>query len=364
MVNTFLNYCKTHRVQAHLFFWVAMLLLSVSTDFFEGPSWSFMSSLIYALVLLITQIPTAYFLAYFVIPRLSSHKKIITTTLLAILVCYLLSVFARILVVYVAEPLVLPFTQCTDPLEPKEPLSEIATDLYKLFKVYVYHTLSIPFLFLTVKLFKDQYDIREKAIRLEKEKIATELKLLKNQLNPHFLFNTLNNIYSLSIVGSPHTSDAIFRLSEMLDHVLYKSQHPLIPIREEVQLIENYCSLERLRYTDSLQFKLDIDIRQELEVPPLILVSVVENAFKHGLSNTKDNPAISIKVTTGEDVVTFDVVNTVGDNMPETRNGKIGLLNIRQQLELIYPGDYVLDVARDDDYFKVHLAIRIKTRQV
>ncbi|MFB6455393.1 sensor histidine kinase [Chitinophaga sp. Hz27] len=337
-----------------------MLLLSISTDFFEGPSWSFMSSLIYGLALFITQIPTAYFLAYFVIPRLSSHNKVIATTILAIIACYLLSVLARIIVVYVAEPLVLPFTQCTDPLGPKEPLSEIATDFYKLFKVYVYHTLSLPFVFLTVKLFKDQYDMREKAISLEKEKVFTELKLLKNQLNPHFLFNTLNNIYSLSIDGSPHTSDAIFRLSEMLDHVLYRSTQPLLPLSEEVNMIENYCSLERLRYTDRLKFHLELDIIQNIQIPPLILLSIVENAFKHGLSDTKDNPSIDIKLSATADNLKFNVINTVGNDMTDARTNKIGLQNIRKQLELIYPGQHVMEISRDNRYFKVHLEIWIK----
>jgi hypothetical protein len=331
-------------------------------NFFGGDNFrSIGFSLIYAVAILMTQIPSSYFLTYFIIPRFSISRKYVSSFLLWLLGGYMLSVLSRIIVVYGAEPLVVKCTSYAFLVidDPKESIFEICTDLYKLFRVYFYHTFSVPFVFLTVKLLIDQSEIKERTLHLEKEKISAELKLLKGQLHPHFLFNTLNNIYSLSLDNSPKTSDAIFRLSEILDYILYRSSHPFVPIGGEVQLIENYCGLERLRYDDRLKLSLDVQVKEEVKIAPLILVSIVENAFKHGAGEDTGSPEIMLQLHTTPDNIHFGVTNTIASNQASTHEGRIGLQNIKQQLELIYPQRYSLDISRDEHYFKVHLTIRL-----
>ncbi|MVT07802.1 sensor histidine kinase [Chitinophaga tropicalis] len=350
----FLNYCRKHRFQSHVFFWIGVFILSAGTNYFGDTSWTPVPSMIYALVLLLIQMPATYFLAYYILPRL----KNIFTILVWLLSAYILAVLARVLIVYVAEPLITLFTNCV--VEPgQESFAEICLDLYKLFRVYFYHTLAIPFVFLAIKLFKNENEMRERTLQLEKEKIGTELKLLKAQLNPHFLFNTLNNIYSLSLDNSPHTSGAIFKLSEILDYILYRGNLAFVPVKEEAALIENYCGLERLRYDDQLKFDLQISIEENVEIAPLLLVSIVENAFKHGASEDMGSPQISIYLKATSRHIQFDVINSVASGSQAGKEERIGLQNLKQQLEFIYPGKHILQILTDNGYFRVHLAINL-----
>jgi two-component system, LytTR family, sensor kinase len=211
---------------------------------------------------------------------------------------------------------------------------------------------------------KEQELEREKILQLEKEKIATELKYLKGQLNPHFLFNTLNNLYSYVIAKSPKTADMVLQLSEILDYILYRSQQVSVRLTEEIQTIENYIALEQIKYGERLQinFKKEL-LNNEVSITPLILLSIVENAFKHGVRDSIIKPKINIELLQFDSHIEFNVWNTKNENQHNNETGSykkgIGLSNIKRQLDLLYPKNHVLEIDEMDLFFNLKLTLNI-----
>ena len=211
--------------------------------------------------------------------------------------------------------------------------------------------------------FQLQKRIDTERIRLlEKEKLANELKFLKAQINPHFLFNTLNNLYSFVVTESPMAIEMISRLSSVLNYVFKKSQNDVVYLSEEVETIENFIELEQMRYGDRLVVKCDVDGTLDVPLAPLILLSLVENAFKHGASGDIDQPKIRIRITGYQGGVSCQVWNTKsaysGEQNDAYKEG-IGLSNIKRQLDLIYPENYSLDIINDKKTFNVQLKINL-----
>ncbi|WP_313988936.1 sensor histidine kinase [Xanthocytophaga flavus] len=350
-------YRSKYRIKAHILFWLAVVLLSVTTNYFGDKNYSIIQALVYAITLLISQLLSAYFLAYFIFPRFWDQRKYFSSILLWLLGVYLLSVFSRILVVYGAEPIIFRLTGDV-PVDETEPIAVIFTDLYKLFKVYFYFTLSIPFVFLAFKFFKAQHELYEKNLVLENQKIISELELLKAQLNPHFLFNTLNNIYSLSLYNSPQTSDAIGRLSGILDYLLFQSKRRFVPVSHEWKIVVDYCELERLRYDQDLKLEMTCEVETDTDIIPLILVSLVENAFKHGAGSETDSPWIKISLKSTTECIGFEVTNTYVEHVaPIEKQQGLGLQNIQRQLSLTYGGKQTLNFNRENGIFSVALKI-------
>ena len=192
---------------------------------------------------------------------------------------------------------------------------------------------------------------------LIKEKLETELKFLRNQTNPHFLMNTLNNIYALARKKSDDAPEAILKLSDLLQFILYKSTSPFIPLAEEVEIIEHYLKLEQLRYTNRLNvcFKKKID-GGSYQISPLLLLPFIENAFKHGISETRFETFIHIRLEVEKGKLSFDIENSKERVEPAREKSKIGLCNVQRQLELTYK-DFKLDVKDEENTFRVQLAI-------
>lgn len=203
----------------------------------------------------------------------------------------------------------------------------------------------------------------ERIHQLEKEKITTELKFLKAQLNPHFLFNTLNNLYSFVVNGSPKAPDMILRLSGILDYVLYKSQNKEVYLKEEVETIEHFINLEQIRYGDRLAVNFTQAGNMSVSISPLLLLSLVENAFKHGASGDIDNPKINIEIVEKNSSIYCAVWNTKSKYQGELNDAYkkgIGLSNIRRQLNLIYPDLHELTISDEEDIFKITVTINPK----
>lgn len=187
--------------------------------------------------------------------------------------------------------------------------------------------------------------VQKRNAQLELEATVAERERLKNQLNPHFLFNTLNNISSLAAFDPDATQTAIARLSDMLRYVLYEGSKPLTPITDELRFMEDYVELMRLRYADMLHIHLDFN-EVEGEVPPLLYISLLENAFKHGASSR--HPChIAASFTAEGEWLCFAVANSLPNNdVPSSKeSGGVGIENLRRRLSLLYPpADYVLDI--------------------
>jgi two-component system, LytTR family, sensor kinase len=202
--------------------------------------------------------------------------------------------------------------------------------------------------------------LKQAAQQLRIEKQAAELNYLKSQTNPHFLFNTLNNIYSLARDKSDLAPESILRLSKILRFMLYETGGAYIAADQELQIISDYIALEKLRYDESLlvNFNYDVeDMKQAL--PPLLLMPLVENAFKHGVSETRDHPFIDIHLSIKNRQLGFFVKNSTETfSSAGITKENIGLSNLRRQLELLYT-DYDLSVKQGEGFFTAILKINL-----
>lgn len=202
--------------------------------------------------------------------------------------------------------------------------------------------------------------LKQSAQQLRIEKQEAELNYLKSQTNPHFLFNTLNNIYSLARDKSDLAPESVMRLSKILRYMLYETSGDYIAVEQELKIIEDYIALEKLRYDETLiiNFNYDIeDMKQAL--PPLLLIPLVENAFKHGVSETRNRPFVDIHLSVKNRHLTFIVKNSIEGFKDELEvKENIGLSNLRRQLELLYT-DFDLAIRPEDSVFTATLKINI-----
>jgi sensor histidine kinase YesM len=198
----------------------------------------------------------------------------------------------------------------------------------------------------------------EQQLRIEKQ--AAELNYLRAQTNPHFLFNTLNNIYSLARDKSDLAPESILRLSKILRFMLYETGGEYIAIEQELKIISDYIDLEKLRYDDSLHINFNHDIEDMKQaLPPLLLIPLIENAFKHGVSETRDQPFVDIHLSVKQRQLTFVVKNSAESYPGEgTVKENIGLSNLRRQLELLYK-DYNLSAQQAGPEFTATLKINL-----
>lgn len=345
---------KHHRVLTHIFFWLGVLLISTEErNYNYRENWLSWNTYIYNGLTLATQVMTSYFLAYFIIPRLFQLKKYPLVLFTFIAGMYIICVLSRVITIYIQEPL------SGVPPKQSENLLNITTNVSKLVYVYFFRNFSVALIFLLIKSLKDQNDIAQQSLELQKEKSAAELQMLKNQLHPHFLFNTLNNIYSLSISQSAKTSESIERLSEILDHVLYRSNAPFVLLSDEVNLLRNYIELEKLRYNNQLQVHFQTSCDHDCNIAPMLLLTIVENAFKHGTSESIYDPMIDITLSSTTSLFQFTVKNTYDPDALHHHGKRIGLPNLRQQLELIYPKKHILDIERTDRLFIASMTIQL-----
>lgn len=204
------------------------------------------------------------------------------------------------------------------------------------------------------------YKLRKSAQQLLIEKQTAELNYLKSQTNPHFLFNTLNNIYALARDKSDLAPETILRLSKILRYMLYEAGGQYIAIEQELKIIDDYISLEQLRYDDSLRVNFNYDVEDMKQaLPPLLLIPLVENAFKHGVSETRSRPFVDIHLQVARRQLAFSVRNSIEEAIGGGKvKENIGLSNLRRQLELQYT-DYQVSLEQQPSEFSVTLKINL-----
>ena len=207
-----------------------------------------------------------------------------------------------------------------------------------------------------IKLYFKQRGDRKRLEQLEKENLEQQLEYLKYQINPHFLMNTLNNIHALVDIDPEKSKQTILELSKMMRFVLYEGNKQVVPLDREIAFLQNYIQLMKLRYTDKV--KITVDVPKSLpnkEVPPLMFITFVENAFKHGVSYRQAS-FIDIAISIEEDKLVFDCRNS---RIPkeDDKHGGVGLANVKKRLELIYGNRYTLDIKDEQDTYTVKLSL-------
>lgn len=205
------------------------------------------------------------------------------------------------------------------------------------------------------------FELEARRKQIENDKLVNELKFLKAQINPHFLFNTLNNLYYLAYSQSPNTTEVIAKLSQMMRYMIYDSNYQQVLLTKEIEYMKNYISLERLRLNNEVP--IDFEVEGEVEsklITPLIFITFLENAFKHGVSANNPESWVKINIQVKDNVCTYTVENTKLKGVIETKEKSgIGLQNLKRRLELSYPERYTLTTDDQPDHYFVQLKLSL-----
>ncbi|MCW3116365.1 MAG: hypothetical protein JWM28_447 [Chitinophagaceae bacterium] len=217
-------------------------------------------------------------------------------------------------------------------------------------------------LLLSLKILKSWHLEQLKTETLAKENANAELQLLKAQVHPHFLFNTLNNIYSFSLNQSPQAGTLVRKLSGMLSYMINECEEKVVPLEKELRLIEDYMGLEKVRYGKRLDMQVEIhgDFENKF-IAPLLMIPFVENSFKHGTSQMLQHPWIKLEITTVGNQLFFKLSNSKPSLLKiSIQNNGIGLQNVKKRLQLLYPGKHQLDISSTEETFTVNMQLLLE----
>jgi len=299
----------------------------------------------------------AYFIAYWLIPSFLLKRKYFT-----FFVLYCCATSISLFLIFLDD------TYLYNPLQgitaPHYSMVEIYRRIFSLNNFLDMHIFTMLFVFL--KLFKYWYLEHQEKLQVEKEKLSAELQLLKAQLHPHFLFNTLNNLYSLVYEKSDKAPKMLMRLSGLLSYVLYECKANEVLLRKEISIIKDYVALEKERYGERLDvsFNFSGDIEDKM-IAPMLFQPFIENAFKHGTSEQLGKVWMSIDLSVKKHELYFKIINSY-DNNPVGVQEKpgVGIENVKRRLELLYPGNFKLQNGVEDDVYIVALSLELKAHEV
>jgi len=332
---------RLYQIMLHFLFWLLYTLVfyAVSTKYSVNTSMPYRIFITTAV-----QIGLVYFIRYYLFNKYYQDGKPMLFTILAVSsVLYFIPVVRMIAMIVFKINVTFSGLFTIDIL-----LAYIVTSV-------------IVFISISFTLLLEKGRGKNERAKFEREKKEMELFALKNQIDSHFLFNTLNNIYGLALKKSDLAPRGILLLSEILSFVIYETKNDYYPLSKEIQLINNYIELEKMRYTDSLSIYFEAnDISEDSFITPLILFTFLENSFKHGISKTMHNPWVKIRLKSGVSEVFFEVENSVPEdsgNSGQKVNNGIGLENIRRRLVLLYPQMHSLITRRDEKTFYVGLTL-------
>ncbi|MEP7377475.1 MAG: histidine kinase [Chitinophagaceae bacterium] len=345
-----------HRTGLHVFFWLAYLLFESYVEFAWLSSPGGTTPLIERwwmaffgeLSQLTVKIPLSYFIIYLVNNLATKIRKPALNILLAMAALVIAVVLQRFLII----KFILPH------LYHEETSAAFIFNWQRMITTFL-DLVFVVGIAVAVKQYRLSQRSKEREKGLVKEKLVAELKFLRTQTNPHFLFNTLNNIYALARKKSDDTADVVLKLSKLLRFMLYESKNDSISIAEELRVLNDYIELERIRYNERLTIRFTRSIDDDLQpIAPLILLPFVENAFKHGAGETRFNSFIHIHAQLQKGRLIFTIENSREEEGEETIVENIGLSNVRRQLELMYP-EHSLNMEPGKKTFKVTLAINL-----
>ena len=217
-----------------------------------------------------------------------------------------------------------------------------------------------------IKLIKRWWLKQQETEQMAKEKAKAELQLLKAQVHPHFLFNTLNNIYFFTLSGSTKAPEMITKLSGLLHYILNECDQPLVPLEKEMKMIQDYVSLEKIRYGDDMNMSVELPVNcSNKMIAPLLLIPFIENSFKHGASKMLAHPYVKLSMTIENNSLHFSLTNSRPEiSEPAIVRGNIGLKNAKKRLQLLYPLAHELKITEEPGSFSVFLKIQLTDLRV
>lgn len=331
----------------HVVFWLGYLLVKIFiVEFFREDVGTV---LVVELISLPLKMFLVYVLIFYLIPQFLLHKHYLKFSIWLILLLVFAAFVRRIMDIYMVYPISMLYFD-------RAILWDYGTAFRNL--VFVYPVVGLGTAIYLMSHWVKDYQMRT---QLQQEKLEAELKYLKAQVHPHFLFNTINNIYSLSLDQSPKTSKALLELSELLSYMLYECNVDRIPLRKEIELIENYINLERLRYSD----RLDVHIRcrgniDNVKIAPLILLPFVDNCFKHGAGDSMEKCYVHFDLNVESQTLILVLKNSVDESkVVDTGNSGIGLMNVQRRLDGEYSGCFELTIEDTHESYEVNLTIQL-----
>lgn len=313
--------------------------------YFDDYEYSFKSNLLEFII----HIPVAYFNLYILLPKFVLNKKYFT---------YLLWLFGSIFIVYVVRAS-LTYYLITEDIWPESSKDYKPYDLNYIVAVVIgelYVLAIVTSVYLTLVWINERNRNKE----LVENQLKIKLEFLKNQIQPHFFFNTLNNLYSLSLQASSKVPDVIIKLSQLMEYVLYDVNGVrTVFLLKEIEYIQNYIDIERLRFVNVIsKFNIESDI-EHVKVPPMLLISFIENAFKHGGKNNK-NLMIKINIKIIKDYLVVEIINNFSSEYNVDKKGGIGILNAKNRLDLLYKSNYKLEEKIKFNHFILRLEIPLE----
>jgi len=339
---------KGIRILRHLLFWITdiinyLLIISINTEINRVE--------VFRIIFRIPLIALAtYFVLYYLIPLFSYPKKRMKVILLSIGVLFYLGVVLRYYRFYILEPLIAP-----------DQIIDFAVWDFRRILSDILGAMVVVSMAIAIKVTKSKTELQQKNEQLSEEKKRAELKFLKAQMHPHFLFNTLNTLYADIIKSNGKSEEIILRLSNLLRFILEECNKQIIPLHKEVKVIDDYLALEKLRHGDRLRIDSSVAIDNDLVgISPLLLLPFVENSCKHSLRSQRGNIHIKIKITSANNTVSLFVENDLPET-PPSDNIKVGvgIQNVRRQLELLYNNQFTLHI--DDTSHKYTVNLKVPT---
>lgn len=349
--NNFVQNILEKRIVQHVVFWIAIVIYS--TFFFGYPKqllvWAKLS-----LIILPIDMAFVYITIYYLLPNYLLKKRILLFGILFLLLGYFDEIILR--------AITFEFFYNNRAYTYKDVL--IGEGAFNIFTNYY-----IALVAVALRLFRIWKKENEVSKKNMQAKFDAEIKLkevehnlLKSQLHPHFLFNTLNNLYSLTLEKSDNAPEIVLKMSSMLSYMLYECNAPLVPLKTEVKQVLNYITLEQLRYDEDLTIKIENNCsNSSLNIAPLIILPFIENSFKHGASKDVGKSWINIIFTCDRRSFYLSISNNISEPMSldDKENEGIGLYNVRQRLKTIYPDNHKLDIQSSNNQFTVSLNINL-----
>ncbi|HTD93633.1 MAG TPA: histidine kinase [Chitinophagaceae bacterium] len=355
-----------YRIARHLAFWAVWWI-------FQGFLYSFvglnntdrypirlLEAMLEAFIFLIPHMFLSYSLMYLVIPRFLIKQKYWQALAGVVVACLLTTLISSTLAITVIASL----RKTVAGNRYEGTIDGIRFGFHYSLMAGLRGAITIGGMAAAIKLMKYWYLKEQRNLQLQKENYEGKLQLLKAQIHPHFLFNTLNNIYSHTQDTSPVASRLVSGLSDLLRFILYECNQPLVPLSKELKMIEDYTSLERIRYGSELELHTDLPAKtRDLYIAPLLLLPLIENCFKHGTSKVLDQPWISLHIDIRDKQMQMKLLNGKPNEgkSGEPGNG-IGINNVRKRLELIYPGTHELTITNTEEVFIVSLKIELERK--
>ncbi len=338
---------KAGRILQHILFWIAVLVFF--TFVYTRLSGNATVVFSHLLATLPIYMGATYYTLYFIIPRFllkKDYKNVIIHTVYVILASAYLEIVISILLIF------LPVSILNG--EKSGDFNSTSLDIY----LRLIGIMGVVFFASTIKVLKHWYISQKENQLLITEKLEAELSFLKSQIHPHFLFNTLNNLYALTLKKSDKSPEVVLKLSEILNYILYECNEDSISLEKEITVIKNYISLEELRYGNRLKVNFVISGNSAgKKITPLIFFPLVENSFKHGASKNNEESKIDINLEISFKKILFVISNTKPKMKMLPVSGGIGLTNVKKRLEMIYKKRYTLKINDKSECFEVKLEI-------